>query len=90
MANDDKIFELMTQMYSEMQGTFTRVRGEMQSGFATINDRLDNVENEVKKTNLVIENVIEPKIEALFDGYKQNSEKLTRIETEVIKHEEFI
>ena len=31
-----------------------------------------------------------PKIDALFDGYKQNADKLDRIEKEVSKHEEII
>ena len=31
-----------------------------------------------------------PKIDSLFDGYKQNSDKLDRIEEEVSKHEEII
>jgi len=30
------------------------------------------------------------KLDALFDGYKLNSEKLDRIEAEVSKHEEII
>ena len=46
--------------------------------------------DEAKKTNLIIENDIKPKIDVLFDGHKQNTEKLDRIEAEVIKHEEFI
>src|SRR5699024_10194114 len=46
--------------------------------------------NEVTKTNMVIENDIKPKIDALFDGYKQNTEKLEKIEEEVSKHEEII
>ena len=42
------------------------------------------------KTDLTIENEIKPKIEALFDGYYQNSDKLDRIEQEVSRQEEFI
>ena len=49
-----------------------------------------NLKNEVKKTNIAIENDIKPKIDALFDGYKQNADKLDRIEEEVSKHEEII
>lgn len=45
---------------------------------------------EVKKTNMIIENEIKPKIEALFDGYKQNTEQLTRIEDRLTKDEEII
>ena len=49
-----------------------------------------DLKNEVTKTNMVIENDIKPKIDALFDGYKQNTEKLEKIEEEVSKHEEII
>ncbi|MCH4199227.1 MAG: hypothetical protein LKF87_04030 [Clostridium tyrobutyricum] len=76
---DDKMFELMTKMYAEMQ-----------KGFKGVNERIDGLENKVDKTNITIENDIKPKIEALFDGYKQNSDKLDRIEKQVSKHDEFI
>ncbi|MGB4313010.1 MAG: hypothetical protein ACOX0L_09590 [Natronincolaceae bacterium] len=61
----------------------TKIYGEMQDGF-------EEVKNEVKKTNIKIDHEIMPKIDALFDGYKQNSEKLDRIEKEVSRHEEII
>lgn len=32
---------------------------------------------------MVIKNEIKPKIEALFNGYKQNTEQITRIESKV-------
>ena len=35
------------------------------------------------KTDLTIENEIKPKIQTLFAGYFQNSDKLCRIENEV-------
>jgi predicted nucleic acid-binding Zn-ribbon protein len=45
---------------------------------------------DIKKTVVRIENEHGEKLSALFDGYKQNTEKLTRIEEEVSKHEEII
>ena len=44
----------------------------------------------IKETVIKIENNHGQKFGALFDGYKFNSEKLDRIETEVSKHEEII
>ena len=44
----------------------------------------------IKGTVLKIEQDHGEKLEALFDGYKQNTEKLDRIEVEVSKHEEII
>lgn len=45
---------------------------------------------EVKKTVVTIEHDHGQKLQALFDGYVQNSDKLDRIEKEVTKHEEII
>lgn len=87
--DNEKIFELMTKMYAEMQ-----------EGFNKVNKKIDGLENEVsnlksetsviKNTVLKIENEHGKKLEALFDGYKQNSEQLSDIKNEVAKHEEVI
>ena len=45
---------------------------------------------EVKQRVINIENNHGKKLSALFDGYKQNSDKLDRIQEEVSKHEEII
>lgn len=89
MTNEEKMFELMTQMYAEIQ-----------KGFKQVNERIDKVEGrinkvedevkDIKQTVLKIEHDHGQKLEALFDGYKQNAEQLTRIEEEVKKHDEFI
>lgn len=42
------------------------------------------------KTDLTIENEVKPKMQTLFDGYFQNSDKLDRIEKEVSRQEEVI
>jgi tetrahydromethanopterin S-methyltransferase subunit G len=79
---------------NEMQGGFKQVNSridgvENEIGFKQVNSRID-VENEAKKTNTKIEHEIMPKLDVLFDGYKQNSDKLDRIQEEVSKHEEII
>lgn len=76
---NEKLFDFMSQMYSEMK-----------DGFKQVNERLAKVESEVKKTNITIENDIMPKIEVLFDGHIQNSDKLDRIEKEVNRQDEII
>jgi hypothetical protein len=56
-------------------------------------DELAEVKADLKfitETVIKIENDHGQKLGALFDGYKSNSEKLDRIETEVSKHEEII
>ncbi|HZK57681.1 MAG TPA: hypothetical protein VFD17_05150 [Clostridia bacterium] len=85
MAKDitnEHLFEFMTKIYSEMK-----------EGFKEANLRVDNLENEIKETKnkvIIIEQEHGKKLDVLFDGYKQNSDKLDRIEKEVSKHEEII
>lgn len=81
--SNEQLFEFMTKMYNEFNGKFDSMDKEMKKGFKELKD-------ENKKTNAKIDHEIMPKIDALFDGYKQNSEKLDRIEKEVSKHEEII
>ena len=76
---NEQLFEFMTKIYNEMQ-----------EGFKQVNLKIDGVENEAKKTNTKIEHEVISKLDALFDGHKQNSDKLDRIEEEVSKHEEII
>lgn len=90
---NEKMFDLMSKIYAELQST----KNEMKQGFSEVNSRLDKVENrldkvekEVTKLGTVIDGEVSPKITALFDGYKANSEQLNRIEKEVSKHEEVI
>jgi archaellum component FlaC len=46
--------------------------------------------NKIDNTVIRIENVHGEKLSALFDGYKQNAERLDRIESEVTRHDEFL
>lgn len=75
LNKENEIFELITKMYSEFSKKFESIDSELKS---------------IKKTVLNIEHNHGNKLEALLDGYKQNSQKLDRIEKEVTKHEEFI
>ena len=80
--SNEQLFEFMTKMYDEMQEEFKEV-----------NLKVDNLGNEVKETKnkvIIIEQEHGKKLDALFDGYKQNSDKLDRIEEEVSRHEEII
>lgn len=76
------MFELMSKMYSEMQEGFKEVKSEIAENRNEIKD--------IKRTVVNIEHDHGKKLEALFDGYTQNSQKLDRIENEVNKHEEII
>ncbi len=78
MNNEEKILNLLEKVYIDLQETKLDLKETKQDL------------KEVKKTVLHIENDHGQKLSALFDGYKQNSDKLDRIEAEVSKHEEII
>lgn len=73
--NNNDLFELMTKMYNEMQ--------EMKGEIKDVKEELSTVKTEVTKTNVTIENDIKPRIEALFDGYKQNTESINQVSDKV-------
>lgn len=79
MAENDQMFELLTKMYSEVQGMKSHMNerfDNLENKFDKLDGRVDNLESIVRKTNMTIENEIKPKIDALFDGYKQNTEAI--------------
>lgn len=75
----------MNKMYNEMQGIKTEMQG--------IKTEVQGIKTDVKDVKgrvINIENDHGKKLNMLFDGYKQNAEKLDRIEKQVSKQEEFI
>lgn len=83
--DNNKLFELMEKMYSEVIDIKKEVNDH--------GKKLLNIETDVsslKKGQLKLEDRLEDARKTLFDGYKQNSEQLSRIEKEVSKHEEII
>ncbi len=77
--NNNDLFELMTKMYGDLTGTMQKMHNEMQE----MKGEISNIKNEVTKTNITMENEIKPRIEALFDGYKQNSEYVNELSDKV-------
>jgi len=73
---DDKSFELITAMYSEMQKGFKRLDDEMKQGFA-------RNEAQIRKTDARIEHEVMPKMEVLFDAVKANGDRIDRVEKKV-------
>ncbi|MCG8482341.1 MAG: hypothetical protein MJA31_03455 [Clostridia bacterium] len=80
---DRELLELIAAKVGSMENEFIQFKKQT-------NSKLDELKNEVKKTNLTIENDIKPSMKVLFDGYTQNSAKLDRIEKEVSRQEEII
>lgn len=75
---NEKLFELMEKMYAEMQDIKKDVKGN--------SNKIDNLE----KIVLRMEQNHGQRLEALFDGYIQNAQKIDKIEREVSKQEEVI
>ena len=80
--NDRELLEYIAAQV----GKLTQNIGELQAGQKDADIRLGKIENIVTR----IENDHGEKLEALLDGYKQNAEKIGRIEKEVSKQEEII
>lgn len=76
-------------LQSEMHEGFREAYNERQEMKSEMQEMKSEIKN-VKKTVLKIEDEQGKKLTALFDGYKQNSDILKRIEKEVSKHEEII
>ena len=74
---DQKSFERLANMYHEIKEQLSE-----------ISKKLDK---KADKSDIVrLENELTPKIQALFDGYKQHTDILERIENEVMKQDEII
>lgn len=72
---EDKTFELMTKMYSEFSNKFET----LEKGQGELKDDVKGL----KKDVLRIETKLYDDSKALFDGYKQNYEKLLDVENKV-------
>ena len=90
MIENEKIFELLEKMYSELKSGQEKMYSELKSGQEKMYSELKSEIKDVKNTVIRIENEHGKKLDALFDGYVQNTEHLKRIEMEVSRHEEII
>jgi hypothetical protein len=55
-----------------------------------LKSKTNDIDTKLTRLAVRLENEIEPKINALFEGHKQHTEQLTRIEEQVNKHDEYI
>ncbi len=93
MLLDEKVFDLMEKMYIEFSKRFDNMEKDikdLKGDVGSLKTDVGSLKTDVTKINTKIEHDLMPKITALFDGYKQNADKLDRIEKEVSKHEEII
>ena len=100
---EDKTFELIEKLYGEFASFRKETRDRfdgVDEKFNGVDKRFDVSDNrfkgleaevkEIKKTLIRIEQNHGNKLEALFDGYKQHSDQLDRIEEKVSRHEDIL
>ncbi|CCJ33047.1 hypothetical protein [Caloramator australicus] len=75
--DNEKVLDLMQKIYEEMQ-----------QGFKSLNNRMDELENEVNKTKLIIENDIKSKVAVLFEGNSSYKEQVEGKFEEIIKEQQ--
>jgi len=80
--NDKELLEYIAAQVGKLTTQVDTLTKDM----SEVKSRLTSVENIVTR----IENDHGEKLVALFDGYKQHTDQLDRIEKEVSKHDEFI
>jgi rubrerythrin len=84
MNNEEKILSMMEKMYIELQ----TVKKDMAT-----KEEMQGTKEEVQKLSQQLtrmENTHGEKLTALFDGYKQHTDQLNRIEEKLSTHDEFI
>ncbi|WP_051273357.1 hypothetical protein [Desulfotruncus alcoholivorax] len=96
----DKQFQAITEELQALKEGQTRMETRMdkleksQDILATevmsLISKTNEIDTKLTKLAIRVENAIEPQINALFEGHKQHTEQLTRIEEQVSKHDEYI
>lgn len=81
---EEKIYELITKLYNEMQNGFTNVRGDITDIKGDITDIKGDI-SDLKKGQIRLEHEFKEAKTALFDGYKQTCDRLDSLEHKVDK-----
>jgi len=80
--DENKMFDLLEKIYVEVQETKKEVKSHTDK-FNNVDNRLDGLENEIKKLGARIDGKLIPTSDALLDGYKGNSEHITIIDDKI-------
>lgn len=73
--DENKVYDLLEKIYVEVQAHGQRLE--------KVDNRLDSIENEVKKINMKIDGELIPTDKAILDGYKDNAEHITVIDDKI-------
>lgn len=79
---DDKVFDLLTKMYGEINNRFDKLENKVNKvneDVSTLKGDVSTLKGDVSKIGIQIEGTIIPKQQALFDGYSANTEKLSEL-----------
>lgn len=88
-VTDRELLEMIAAKVANMDMQLTEIREgfkKVNSELSEVKSRLTSIENIVTR----IENEHGQKLQALFDGYKQNTDQIERIGQAVIEHEEIL
>jgi len=88
-VTDRELLEYIAAQVGTLTGKVDTLTGKVDMLTNDV-DELEEGQSRLEKTVTKIEQEHGKKIEALLDGYKQNTEQLDRIEKEVSMHEEII
>jgi exonuclease VII small subunit len=72
---NEKLFQFMEKMYSEMQNGFSGLHIRM--------DKLEEIVISLEQSQLRLENEFKDTKKTLYDGYIQNTEAINRLEAKV-------
>ena len=78
----EETLKLILEKISNMDNNMQEMKGKIN----TIDDRLTSLEQNMVR----MEDKMDAKLSALFDGYKQNTEQIQELKKELSSQEEFI
>lgn len=87
---DEKIFNLLEKMYVDLSGKIDSLNGKIDSVNQDLSGKIDNVRQDITR----LEHKEDENHKALYDGYKQNSERIEELNikvdklTEQVEHQE--
>lgn len=80
--DENKLFDMLEKIYVEVQQTKSEVKSHTER-FNNVENRLDSLENEIKKIGIRIDGKLIPTSDGLLDGYKDNAEHIAIIDDKI-------
>ena len=77
MADNNKVFDLLSKMYSELTNKIDGIHSEMQEMKSDFNNKFDNLEKQVSKNSIMLEKM-DSNIKLLAEGQEAFREQIGR------------